>query len=54
MLSVFKNGEALWRGLLKGFEQQAEEDIDGEQHQRENDGAAQAAPGGHAFLFLFL
>ncbi len=38
--------------LLHGFEQEAEEDIGGEQHQGKDDGASQAAPGTHALLFL--
>ena len=43
-------------GLLQGFEEQAEEDIGGEQDQGEDDGASQAAPCAHAvgfFLFRF-
>ena len=40
--------------LLQGFEKEAEEDVGGKQDEGEDDGAAHAAPGGHAFLFLFL
>ena len=41
--------------LLEGVEEEAEEDVGGEEDEGEDDGAAHAAPCAHAFaVFLFL
>ena len=41
--------------LLEGVEEEAEEDVGGEEDKGEDDGAAHAAPCAHAFaVFLFL
>jgi len=39
---------------LQGLKQETEEDVCGKQYQREHDGAAQAAPSGHAVALLLL
>ena len=52
VLTTPKTGRHGW--VLQGFEKEAEEDVGGKQDEGEDDGAAHAAPGGHAFLFLFL
>ena len=41
--------------LLEGVEEEAEEDVGGEEDEGEDDGAAHASPCAHAFaVFLFL
>lgn len=54
LLSNEMREKELFLPLLQGFEKETEEDVGGKQDEGEDDGAAQAAPGGHAFLFLFL
>ena len=39
---------------LERLEQETEEDIEGEQHEREDDSAPQAAPRAHPFSLFFL
>lgn len=40
--------------LLEGFEEEAEEDVQGEEDKREDDGASQTTPCAHAIKILFL
>ena len=40
------------RALLETLEEKSKEDIEGEQHEREDDTLAKTAPGAHAILFF--